>query len=85
MARKENRKYRKKKISMQCCDQSARVWISEEGKYVPVAENMDLLPYTTEEAGGFVGCTVGVYASANGCESSNHADFAWLTCEAMSE
>lgn len=85
MARTEIRNYGLLKIRMQCCDQSARVWISEEGKYVPVAENMDLLPYTTEEAGGFVGCTVGVYASANGCESSNHADFAWLTCEAMSE
>ena len=43
-------------------------------------EEISLLPYTTEEAGGFVGCTIGMYASSNGMESKNHADFAWFTC-----
>lgn len=70
-------------IRLQCCNQCARVWIKEDSGYVSVAENLDLLAYTTEEAGGFVGCTVGVYASANGTESKNHADFAWLGCEAL--
>ena len=70
-------------IRLQCCNQCARVWIKEDSGYVSVAENLDLLAYTTEEAGGFVGCTVGVYASANGTASKNHADFAWLGCEAL--
>ena len=42
-----------------------------------------LLPYTTEEAGGFVGCTIGMYASANGQDSSNYADFAWFVQNAV--
>ncbi|MFQ7551204.1 MAG: hypothetical protein ACLRMZ_13870 [Blautia marasmi] len=29
---------------------------------------MDLRPYTTEYAGGFVGCTMGVFASSYGKE-----------------
>ena len=48
-------------------------------------ENLDLLAYTTEEAGGFVGCTVGVYASSNGIDSTNYADFEWLTCQSMDD
>mgnify|MGYP002574194247 CR=1 FL=1 len=66
-----------------CRNQCARVWISEGKGYVSVAENLDLLAYTTEEAGGFVGCTVGVYASSNGSDSTNYADFEWLTCQSM--
>lgn len=67
-------------IRMQCCDQKARVWIGNNKKNVLVTEELSLLPYTTEEAGGFVGCTVGMYASSNGKESKNHADFAWFRC-----
>jgi alpha-N-arabinofuranosidase len=73
----------KLKIRLQCRNQCARVWISEGKGYVSVAENLDLLAYTTEEAGGFVGCTVGVYASSNGSDSTNYADFEWLTCQSM--
>ncbi|MEF2849056.1 MAG: hypothetical protein U0O38_01860, partial [Agathobacter rectalis] len=32
----------------------------------------------TEEAGGFVGCTVGMYASSNGSNSDNYADFSYI-------
>lgn len=39
---------------------------------------ISLLPYTTEEAGGFVGCTVGMYASSNGSNSDNYADFSYI-------
>ena len=37
--------------------------------------NIDTLELTTERAGGFVGCTVGMYASSNGAESDNYAEF----------
>lgn len=39
---------------------------------------ISLLPYTTEEAGGFVGCTVGMYASSNGSNSDNYAEFSYI-------
>jgi alpha-N-arabinofuranosidase len=67
-------------IRLQAKDQKARVWVSESGALVPVAEEIDLLPYTTEEAGGFVGCTIGMYAAANGGDNENYADFAWFSC-----
>ena len=38
----------------------------EEGKVLKLIKDVSLLPYSTEEAGGFVGCTLGVYASSNG-------------------
>ena len=51
--------------------------------YAPfvLEKDIDLLPYTYEEAGGFVGCTIGMYTSSNGAESGNHCDFAWLNAE----
>ncbi len=67
-------------IRLQAKDQKARVWVSESGPLVMVAEEIDLLPYTTEEAGGFVGCTIGMYAASNGGDNENHADFAWFSC-----
>lgn len=33
---------------------------------------------STEVAGGFVGCTIGMYASSNGSVTSNYADFHWF-------
>lgn len=46
---------------------------------IEIAQKLDLLPYTTEAAGGFVGCTVGMYASGNGTESDNYADVEYFT------
>ena len=45
-----------------------------------VQDKIDLIPYTTEEAGGFVGCTIGMYASSNGTavQNVNYADFLWF-------
>ena len=65
-------------ISMICKEQEASIWIGTAEKSVKAAEKISLLPYTTEEAGGFVGCTVGMYASSNGIESDNHADFSYI-------
>ena len=33
---------------------------------------------STEITGGFTGCTVGMYASANGTAGTNHAAFYWF-------
>ncbi len=60
-------------------NQMADVWVKSGSCAVSAAGNINLLPFTTEEAGGFVGCTIGMYASANGTTDSNYADFAWLT------
>lgn len=65
-------------IELCAADQEAQVFVKERGRRVEIADRIDLLPYTTEEAGGFVGCTVGMYTSSNGKESDNHADFAWF-------
>ena len=55
-----------------------RIYIVQNGETRPVAEAVDLRPYSTEYAGGFVGCTMGMYASAYGKESQDYADFAWF-------
>lgn len=47
--------------------------VGEEWK--PVAEQIDLRMLSTEIAGGFTGCTVGMYASSNGVKSEGYADF----------
>ena len=71
------------KIKLRCESQKAVVWTEAGEGYVMAAQDIDLLPYTTEEAGGFVGCTVGMYASSNGASSSNHADFGWLSMQTL--
>ncbi len=68
-------------IELQIKSQKAAVFLVVNNKYTLIEENIDLLPYTTEEAGGFVGCTVGMYTSSNGKPSQNHCDFSWLTLE----
>lgn len=40
------------KIRLQCHDQTAKVWIASENGWECAAEEISLLPYTTEEAGG---------------------------------
>ena len=65
-------------------NQQAELYIKEAGKSLEqIGETVSLIPYTTEEAGGFVGCTMGMYASANGADSDNYADFSWFSCETL--
>ena len=68
-------------LELQVEHQKAKAYLVSENKYILMEDGIDLLPYTTEEAGGFVGCTVGMYTSSNGNQSKNHCDFAWLTVE----
>jgi len=44
----------------------------------PVAEHVDGRLLSTPVAGGFVGAYIGMYASSNGCPSTNYADFDWF-------
>lgn len=60
-------------------DQKGAVSVTEDGVQIHVAQDLDLMPYTTEAAGGFVGCTIGMYASGHGTDCDNHADIAWFT------
>lgn len=41
-------------------------------------ENVNSKNLSTEVAGGFVGCTIGMYASSNGSPTNNYADFYWF-------
>ncbi len=68
-------------IELQVKNQKADAYLVENNNHILLESAIDLLPYTTEEAGGFVGCTVGMYTSSNGKPSNNHCDFAWLTME----
>lgn len=70
-------------IRIRAKNQSADIWVKEKGKSTCVAEQLSLLSYTTEEAGGFVGCTLGMYAY-DPMEKST-ADFAWLCMNSLAE
>ena len=67
-------------IQLRASNQQAQVWMVDNGALTLVQDRIDLLPYTTEEAGGFVGCTIGMYATSNkvSMETMNYADFAWF-------
>lgn len=53
----------------------ASFYCEAAGEVQAVAENVDMRLLSTETAGGFTGCTVGMYASSNGAESGNAAVF----------
>ena len=46
-----------------------------------LVSDVDMTGLSTELAGGFTGCCLGMYASSNGEISENHADFAWMAIE----
>ena len=47
--------------------------------YHTLESGVDARMLSTDVAGGFVGNTIGLYCSSNGTDSSNHADFDWLS------
>ena len=47
--------------------------------------NIDVSGLCPEEAGGFIGCTVGIFATANHNESSNSAEFGPLDVNVRTE
>lgn len=54
---------------------TANCYLNNGEKEICVAEDVDLCHLSTEKAGGFVGCTVGMFASANGNDSKGYAEF----------
>lgn len=55
---------------------SANVKDVENGNETVVAENVDTHYLSTEVAGGFVGCTMGMYVTSP--DTTDYADFKWL-------
>ena len=68
-------------VRLRAKDQRADIWMKQKDISTCVAENVSLLAYTTEEAGGFVGCTVGMYSYDK--EEKSAADFAWLCMNSL--
>ena len=54
--------------------QKANFLLETEGSEELLAGDVDIHEMSTEVAGGFVGNTIGVYASSNGRESENTLD-----------
>ncbi|HCW54645.1 MAG TPA: glycoside hydrolase 43 family protein [Clostridium sp.] len=60
-------------------NQKLNFYYSLDGEeYAVLAVDIDSRFLSTESAGGFVGCTLGMFASSNGNESTNHVDFLYL-------
>lgn len=68
-------------LSLRLYRQKCRICIEEHGEAEQIADGLDLQAYTTEAAGGFVGCTIGMYASGNGTDRDNYADVKYFTYE----
>ena len=58
---------------------SAGVFVRENDRWSQLCRNVDLRTLSTEHCGGFVGCTVGMYASGNGADAGGYADFKSFT------
>jgi alpha-N-arabinofuranosidase len=56
-------------------DQDYSFYFGDGEEKIPLAQNVDGRILSTDVAGGFVGTTIGLYASGNGRESLNTADF----------
>lgn len=65
--------------------QEACFYYKTVGDRVLVAEMVDMKHLSTETAGGFVGCTIGMYASSNGTESRGSSDFLWFAYRGLFE
>lgn len=63
--------------------QEADFYYREDTEYKRLLANVDMHLLSTEVAGGFTGCTIGMYATSNGKESTNYADFGWFSYEAL--
>ncbi|SEN45589.1 alpha-N-arabinofuranosidase [Amphibacillus marinus] len=55
-----------------------------DGKELVIAENIDSHYLSTEVAGGFVGCTLGIYATST-TSDPGYADFEWLALQSTKE
>lgn len=51
---------------------------TEGNNYKLLKKGVHAINLSTEVAGGFVGCTIGMYGSSNGKMSNNYADYFWF-------
>lgn len=65
--------------------QKGAFYYVSEGTVVEVISGVGLSSLSTEIAGGFVGCTIGIYSTSNGQRSDGYADFAWLSYSEIEE
>ena len=70
-------------LRMVCTGLKADFYYEQNGKAVCAANAVDLSFLSTEVAGGFTGCTVGMYASANGTQSDKTAVFHWFAYQPL--
>ena len=57
----------------------ADFWYRCDGRWQDLVSDVDIRTMSTESAGGFLGCTVGMYASGNGKNTGGYADFESFT------
>jgi alpha-N-arabinofuranosidase len=73
-------------LKVEAHEQTYNFYVAEKLEdWRPVAENVDGRILSTSVAGGFVGACLAMYASSNGQESINHADFDWFEYTGLSE
>lgn len=63
--------------------QRAKFLVEQGNEKQEIVENVNMHLLSTEAAGGFVGCTVGMYASSNGRESTNYSDYRWFSLQKL--
>lgn len=59
-------------------EQDYSFYFSTDDQWQALVEHVDGRILSTPVAGGFVGAFLGMYASSNGQQSTNHADFDWF-------
>ncbi len=64
-------------------NQKADIFLIQGDERKEAAHKVSLLPYTTEKAGGFVGCTLGMYVYSP--DTKCFADFAWFRVNSAGE
>ena len=63
-------------LKIQCKDSLLTFYYGYDGiNYEVLQRDVDTRNLSTEVAGGFVGCTLGMYGSSNRYKSNNYADF----------
>lgn len=62
-------------------DLDARLYWRTTGGWQSIGQTVDLRFMSTESAGGFTGCTAGLYASSNGVATNATACFDWFSCQ----
>ena len=76
LATEKKQKTAEHKVDLRLCLDGLRLTCEADGTQIGIADVRKLTSEAVE--GGFVGCTVGMYASANGCESANSAYFSGI-------